>query len=326
MSEFYDKLLAYKKESKVYVIAEVGSNWKEISDCANAISLAKNCGADAVKFQSFSEKDLYGTGNNDLNLPLNIIALLKEKADAVGIDFLCTVFEPSRVKDVDPYVLAHKIASCEMADIRLLEAAVKSEKPTIVSTAAYTISDIARTIDFLKANRKEEIAVMHCNLAYPARYVDLPKFKQIAELTEKYGTLLGFSDHTTSVDAVAEFMKESNITVYEKHFNPMDYTDTPDAEHSLSTDQFKAFVAILRGSTPELTEENEARLKVLRRLIATQDIKKGELLVEEKNFGIFRSRVNDANGASPFALGLVSGKSANRDIAMGEGISVGDVK
>ena len=43
-----------------FIIAEVGSCWETWEHCKDAINLAKNCGADAVKFQLFNHKDLYG--------------------------------------------------------------------------------------------------------------------------------------------------------------------------------------------------------------------------------------------------------------------------
>lgn len=47
-------------DSKPFIIAEVGSNWTSFEHAKDSISMAKQCGADAVKFQAFTAGDLYG--------------------------------------------------------------------------------------------------------------------------------------------------------------------------------------------------------------------------------------------------------------------------
>lgn len=316
MSAFYDKLLEYKKQGKVYVIAEVGSNWRTKEDLFGSISLAKACGADAVKFQFLTLSELYGPECKiDATFPL---AQLKEKADAVGIDFLCSAFSPDGLKEVDKYVPAHKVASSEMAHMRLLEAVKKTGKPIILSTGAYFMPDIGRTLKFLEDH---EVVVMHCNVKYPAKYSNLKKFEEL----KKARPIFGYSDHTTSIDVVPLFFKDRGVTVYEKHFNPFDFTDTPDAPHSLNTAEFKTMVSYMRDAPDDFDEEHEARLMYVRRLVALTDLMPGDILKEGVNVGIFRAQKPDARGASPFIMGKVVGKTVAREVRRGDGISLQDL-
>lgn len=317
MSAFYEKLVEYKRQGKVYVVAEVGSNWHTKEDLFGAVSLAKACGADAVKFQYFTLSELYGPNPKiDPTFPL---AQLKEKADAVGIDFLCTSFSPAGLKEVDKYVPAHKVASSEMAHVRLLEAVRDTGKPILLSTGAYFLTDIARTLRLLKDC---EVVVLHCNVKYPAKFSNLKKFDELKKRTP----IFGYSDHTMSIDVVPLFFKERGVTVYEKHFNPFGYFDTPDSPHSLNVDEFKCMVSFMRDAPNDYDEEMEARLMYVRRLIALTDLQPGDILKEGVNVGIYRAQKPDAKGASPFVLDKLDGKMIGREIRRGDGVALADLK
>jgi len=318
---FFEKVLDFQRRGDVYVVAELGSNFKSIQDLLGAITLAKACGANAIKYQYLTPKELYGPSAGgqeiDKDFPLH---LLKEKCDATGIDFLCSSFSPKGLKQVDKFVDAHKIASSEMAHIRLLEAAVATGKPIILSTGAYFPADIRRTLEFLGTH---PVILMHCNVAYPARYTNLKKFDEIKTF---FKGPLGFSDHTTSVDLVPRLYKELGVSVYEKHFNPFDYKGTPDAPHSLDRDEFKCMVSYLRGSPNDFNEETEARLVHVRRIIALKDLMPGDILKEGENIGIFRVKKPDTRGVSPFAISKLEGKMIGREIKEGDGVSLADLK
>jgi len=88
MSEFYEKILSYQKEGKVYVMADLGSNYKSEDDLMNAIWLAKAMKIDAIKYQWFTVDELYGPSPRlNHKFPLKKIA---DEAKLKGIDFLCT--------------------------------------------------------------------------------------------------------------------------------------------------------------------------------------------------------------------------------------------
>jgi N,N'-diacetyllegionaminate synthase len=317
MSAFNDKILELKRQNKIYVIAEVGSNARDENQLVDSVMRAKKCGADAVKFQYFDESELFGPVSKIRKD--NPLGRLKVKADAVGIDLICSSFSPEGMREIDPFVVAHKIASSEMSHIRLLETAKSLGKPVILSTGAYFLTDIERVVTFM---RSTELVLLHCNVSYPTKFVDMAKYVQL----EKLGLPLGYSDHTTSIDAVPMFFASAGAVVYEKHFNPFNLTDTPDAAHSLNMEEFKAMVDVLRGNAPAYTEENEARLKHVRRVVATKDINIGDVLTEGANMGIFRARESDASGANPFFIDRLEGKKATKQVKAGRGISPLDAR
>jgi N,N'-diacetyllegionaminate synthase len=314
---FYEKILDFEKRGETYVIAEVGSNYKSHQDLINSVQFAKNCGANAVKFQYYSESELYGPVSK-IN-PVNPLPQLKAKADAVGVDLICSSFSPEGVKEVDPYVVAHKVASSEMSHIRILEAVKETGKPVLISTGGYFEQDIKRVIQFMD---KHNVILLHCNLAYPAKFSDLVKFN---EMKKYFKGPVGYSDHTESIDAVPFLFQQAGATVIEKHFNPFGYTDTPDAFHSLDMEEFKVMVSYLRNSPIPYSEEDVGRLMHIRRIVATKDLLPGDVLKEGENIGIFRSKEIDANGSNPFRIKDLEGKQVNRAVKAGKGVSMLDV-
>lgn len=321
-----------------FIVAEVGSNWRTLDECLLSISHAKLCGADAVKFQLYNEQALYGGDNwhgfNGLTqrdgkrdtlslegqLPLEWLPKLKTKADAVGIEFMCSAFSPELVEAVDPFVNIHKVASAEMTHVRILEKLSKIGKPVILSTGASGEADIKAAIETLTPT---PTVLLYCVAAYPAREVALGR---IESMEARFGLPIGFSDHTTDTLVIPRAAVSAGAVVLEKHVN-FAQADGPDSAHSLSTDEFRRMVASIRGdkrATGGSPQERGMILRHNRRLIATQDIQAGQTLLEGKNFGIYRSLKDDTHALGPFAIHLVLGKSAKRAIKAGDGIGPGD--
>lgn len=317
-------------------MAEVGSNWKTFDDCSNSITQAKLCGADAVKFQMFTHEELYGFplmatpyGTKEekkyellSSLPREWIQKLKEKCDAVGIEFMCTAFSPEGYEFIDPYVKLHKVASSELTHRRILSTLRKLEKPILLSTACASQTEIRDALFFLDGL---DVTLMYCVGAYPARVIELGN---IHLLHKVFGNKVGYSDHSTDVLCIPSLACEMGATVIEKHVTFID-SETPDSPHSLSADEFKTMVEGLReryeiklGPTPA---EKQMVMQYRRRIIATKNIEPGDRLIEGVNFGIFRSKIDDTKACHGFYVDMVENKNATHAVAMGEGIGPMDI-
>lgn len=323
-------------EHPAYIVAEVGSNWTNFHDCAQSITKAKLAGADAVKFQAFSHRALYGLPQLEVvgeshpaetemqyALPVEWLPKLKEKADACGIDFMCTAFSPEILDAVDPHVEIHKVASAEITHVRLLERIAKSGKPVIVSTGA---SGEAEVLQAMYTLRECPVILMYCVASYPAHDINL---KMIPFMKDRFRTpMVGYSDHSNDVGVVPFSACQRGAVVLEKHFTAVT-ADTPDQPHSLDPEQFKRMVTRIREGEPlwfgPSQEEHHMLTTHNRRLIATKPVAKGQPLVEGQNFGIYRSLKPEAHAFSPWLIERVNGRAANRDIAPGDGIGPGDV-
>lgn len=328
-----------------FIIAEVGSNWRTLEDCLLSISMAKACGADAVKFQLFNPVALYGDIPPVWEMPIKVqgegpymphdwLPKLKAKADACGIEFMCSAFSPELIDVVNPYVNIHKVASAEMTHVRILEAVRETKKPVILSTGASAEADIEQALKYLQGS---PMVLMYCVAAYPAKRIELEKMLAL----KKFGMPVGYSDHSIDVQTIPCLAAILGACVIEKHVN-FSGVDGPDAPHALSTDDFKQMVTMLKfthGQIPNPPacppcdhvpivpgpEEKAMVLRHNRRLIATRDVAPGATFREGENFGIYRSLKDDAHAFSPFMIDEVNGRSAKRAIKAGDGIGPGDI-
>lgn len=333
-----------------FIIAEVGSNWSTLEDCMTSITKAKQCGADAVKFQAYNWHALYGHGRSHTYdgdddgavwpvdklagvLPLDWLPNLKEKADAVGIEFMCSAFSPELLDAVDPHVSIHKVASSEMCHLRMLERLREIGKPVILSTGAQTEPDIHTAWDALGYT---PVIPMYCVAAYPANRVDLYQLNTLRNIT---GENVGYSDHTVDVETIPPLAQSHGACVIEKHVNFVGATG-PDAPHSIDAEDLSRMVFTIRGrkyaqlNTPPgfysawvgpTPAEKDMITRHKRRLIATTTIKEGETLTEGVNFGIYRSLREDTHAFSPWMVNEVQGRIAKREIRAGCGVGPGDV-
>jgi sialic acid synthase SpsE len=322
---------------KPFIIAEVGSNWTCFTDAKDSITKAKQCGADAVKFQLFNDDALYGFKRSAdgpitlKNLPLDWIPRLKEKADACGIEFMCSAFSPQLIDAVDPYVNIHKVASAELTHVRMLEKLRRIGKPVILSTGASVEGDIRQALYVLQDDHYAfrvpscPAILMYCVSAYPALEINLDA---IPLIRSTFNVLSGFSDHSTNVAPIPEYAVKCGASVIEKHFSIID-ADTPDRPHSLNPIQFKRMVDYIRGNIqPVLGPTAEERGMILRhnrRIVATRDIAPGGTFKEGENFGIYRVLSDDSHGFSPWMVNDIIGRVALRSVKVGQAIGPGDV-
>ena len=336
----YDDIKEY---GRPYVIAELGANHNGDMDLAKKmIDTAKECGADAIKLQSFQTRSIFSKKVFEDNYFLNddyrnrtdytlesIIEkykvdrdqhfMLKEYCDKVGIDFASTPFTEEEVDmlvDLDvPFI---KVASMDLDNIPFLKYIAKTGKPVILSNGLCPLSDTSDAVDVLRANGCKELILLHCVSIYPPKDEEV-QLNNMDMLRLAFNCKVGYSDHT--IGTVAPIMAMAKgACVIEKHFTldknmvGWDHKISADpAELKVICDAAKVSYKML-GTTNKVVNENQERRDAFKRsIVAKRPIAKGHIITEEDLD--FR---RPGTGISPKYYEFLIGKEAKRDITFDE--------
>ena len=234
------------------VIAEVGSNFNTEKDLLDSIKIASDCGADIVKFQYFSQEDLYGFGSSIHNFSPEMFPFLRDKALEHGIGFMCSAFSTKGYEFVNDYVDIHKIASAEISALDILKTVNDFEKPTIISNGG---SSNYETLLAVQKLFKCDLTVMFCVGDYPAKILSFDKFKVFRDYFLPLCSV-GFSDHSSDVLNIPKMAKDFGIKYLEKHVDFFNSKDSLDYGHSLNKSEFKLMVDNLNGLSYQLPQHS----------------------------------------------------------------------
>lgn len=324
-----------------YIIAEISANHcGDINLAKKIIKKSKEIGADAVKIQTYTadtltidckNEEFQIKDNNSLWNGENLYSLyqkaytpwewqgeLKKYADEVGIDFFSTPFDYTAVDFLESIdVPMYKIASFEAIDYPLIKYAASKGKPMIISVGISSFEEIQGAIDACKSVGNNDITILKCTSAYPAKLEDM-NLNTIRDMYEKFasqGVKIGLSDHSMSiippVAAVA-----MGVKVIEKHFTLDRALGGADSGFSLNKEEFAEMIKAVRNTEKALGKVDytvsKNNRKFARSLYVVKDIKKGEKFTAEN----IRS-IRPSNGLHPKYYENILGKTANCDLKFG---------
>ena len=276
-------------KNKPYIIAEIGSNFNQsLSKAKKLISKAKECGADAVKFQLFKANVLYPNDIKmnklfkSIELNTNWVKILKKYSDKNNIDFLCSSFDMESAKLLEANkVIAHKIASSEIVNLDLVNFLIKTKKYIFASFGMSDIIDVKKIIQLAKKNNNKKIILMQCVAMYPLKdnFVNLNVIKTLS----KFGYPTGFSDHTP--DGVASIAAVAlGAQYFEKHFTLNKTDKGPDHIFAMEPKEFKLYVQNIHRAHLQLGSNKKEMVdyekKFCRRdgLYFSSNFKKGHII------------------------------------------------
>ena len=310
-----------------YVIAEIGFNHGgDMSLGIEMIKAAARAGADAVKFQSYKADELVVESSEHFaliksgELDLEQHLQLSRVAAEYNITFFSTPYSPPMVDLLEKVdVPAYKIASMDLTNLPLIHYVAETQKPVLISTGMGTIDEIATALETIRQTGNQNVLLFHCISQYPAEPQNA-NLKSITQLTEKFNTLVGYSDHVYG-NAAALAAVTLGATAIEKHFTSDKNLAGPD--HAISADESEllALIEDIREVEKLLgrrgVDENRPdriHAEAFRRsLHARTDIPQGAVITEQMIV-----TVRPGEGLPPSDINKLLGQTATTDIAKGQ--------
>jgi len=233
-----------------YIIAEVGGNHDgDLAKALDYVKKAKECGADAVKFQIYKAESLVSRGTpafkqakgykyqidrfKDLELTENEWFSVIDACSSENIDFLATCFDLESLKKYEPYMPYIKIASGDITYKELITAAGKYNKQVILSTGGASFGELQMASKWVPDHL---LTVLHCVSLYPCPdyMVDLGRIIGLKQIYKR----VGYSDHARGISACLGAVS-LGASVIEKHFTLEPGREDGDHPHSASPKQMK---------------------------------------------------------------------------------------
>lgn len=332
------------RKSSTFIIAEMSANHLMNFDKAvELIKVAKECGADAIKLQTYTPDTITIDCDNEYfqikqgtiwdgttlhklyrtaYTPWEWQPKLKQIAEEIGLICFSSPFDLTAVDFMEEMNMpAYKIASFEINDIPFIRKIAKLGKPMIISTGIAKLEDIERALQVCREEGNEDIILLKCTSAYPAPYEDV-NLKLIPNMRETFNCIVGLSDHTMGT-AVAVASVALGAKVVEKHLTLSREEGGPDAAFSMEPHEFKKMVEEIRivekalgTATYELTDKQKRSREHSRSLFVVKDIRKGECFTAEN----VRS-IRPGYGLHTMYYEDILGREARHDLKKGTPLS-----
>lgn len=332
---------------RVIIIAEAGVNHNGDYELAKQLVLtAKEAGADYVKFQTakpelviskFAEMAEYQKENTGkvesqldmckkIHLKLTDYAPLNEYCKEVGIKFISTPFDLVSIDVLETLDMDFwKIPSGEVTNYPYLVKIAKTHRPVVMSTGMCEIREIRDALNVLLSNglTKEQISLLHCNTEYPTPMKDV-NLRAMLDIAKEFGVHVGYSDHTQGIEVPIAAVA-MGAEIIEKHFTLDHNMPGPDHKASLEPQELKSMVKAIRNiekalgdGQKHISDSERKNIAIARKsIIASRDIKKGEILTED-NLTVKRP----GNGINPMKWNEIIGNIAIRDFKEDELIEI----
>ena len=333
--------------SKVFIIAEAGVNHNGNEAMAlELVDIAARCGADAVKFQTFSADKLVArgtakaayqsraTGDGDqyamlkaLELPFQTYKRLADRCVSLGIEFMSTPFDEEAVEMLLSLGMKRvKVPSGEITNLPFLRYLAARRAPLILSTGMAFMHEIQSAVAIVHETWKElgcdfgsdALVVLHCTSNYPAEFSDV-NLRAMQSIREQCCTLVGYSDHTRGIAASTAAVALGAVVI-EKHFTIDKSLPGPDHSASLVETELAAMVQSVRaveaclGSAEKQPSESEMPIRALvRRSVTLVNDSSAGTVLTHKNLTLLRP----GTGIAPADIDTVAGRQLKRNLKAG---------
>lgn len=313
-----------------YIVAELNSSHNgKVSIAREMIDVAKDCGCDAVKFQSWSAESLYCQDYYDKNpisrrmvhgfsLKPGELLELAEYCGEIGIDFSSTPYSEGEVdflveKCRAPFV---KIASMDINNLPYLRYIAQKKIAVVLSTGMATVEEIEAAVAEMEDAGNRNICLLHCVSLYPTD-VQAVNLNNMAMLKERFPDYaVGYSDHTIGSEAACASVG-LGAALIEKHFTLSHEKIGWDNQMATEPADMKELVDVCRRAYKCLgtyerrltSDEIEQQKKMRRSIVAAIDMSKGHRI---EGRDLTAKRPGDGISVSEYKS--VIGQVLNRDV------------
>lgn len=326
---------SFNTDEQILIVAEIGNNHEGSYALAKElIGLAKEAGADAVKFQTFKTEYYVSRKDEERYKRLKSFELtedefrkLSKTAQNAGLIFISTPLDIDSVLFLKDIVAAYKIASGDNNFYPLITQIAKTGKPIIISSGLADIKQLRFTKAFIEqvwqdSGIEQSLAILHCVTSYPVKPSEA-NLSAIIHLKEELQCTIGYSDHTIGIDAPL-ISVALGARIIEKHFT-MDKNYSNFRDHKISADpqelsllvQKTKEILMLLGSGEKVLQKSEHEIKnqIRRSIVAKRDLPEGKVIAWSDI-----TWIRPAAGLPPGNESLILGKTVKRSIKMGEPI------
>jgi len=246
----------------IIIIGEIGINHNgDMAICKQLINVAKDAGANCVKFQKRDVNQVYtqefldspresqwGTTQREQKLGLEFSAdeyqEIEDYCKEKGLEWFASAWDINSQKFLRQFNSKYnKVASAMIVHTNLLKEIASEAKHTFISTGMTTYDDIQKAVDiFRKSGCPFEL--MHTVSTYPMKDEDA-NLNMIKTLRKKFGCSVGYSGHEVGL-AVSYAAAALGISSLERHITLDRSMYGSDQSASVEPSGFRALIGSVR--------------------------------------------------------------------------------
>ncbi len=319
-----------------FVIAEIGINHQgDVTIARRLVKSAKECGADAVKFQkrkitriltregldmpyenpnSFGKT--YGEHKHALELSDADYRDLIEYSAELDVIFCASGWDEESVDFIDELgVPFFKMASADLTNFPLLEHAAGKGKPMLLSTGMADLSTVRRAYEHT-VRFNGQVALLQCTSTYPCDFAEVHLNVLKTYAREFPDAVLGYSGHEAGI-AMPPVAVALGAKIIERHFTLDRTWKGGDHAASLEPTGLRKMVRDIRhveeamGDGEKRIQESEIPVfkKLAKSIVSSVDIAKGQKITRD-----MLTTKGPGSGISPMEMERVEGTTALKDI------------